>query len=149
MTPRGLLTSLVSVNPPIPTRLVSLTLLAAATFFGVACNKTEAAATQPSLPAPAASPGPVQGRLVEINAGDSGFTPATIEAKKGETLTLRFTRTTKSECLKAIAISELGITKDLPLNTPVDVVIKPEKEGAIVFECWMKMLGGKVVVSAS
>ena len=132
---------------PILARVLSFAVLAAA-VSGVACNNAQVASTEP-LPPPAAPPGPVQGRLVEINAGDTGFTPASIPAKTGETLTLRFTRTTKSECLKAMEISSLGIKKDLPINTPVDVVIKPEKEGEIVFECWMKMLGGKVVVSPS
>lgn len=131
---------------PILARALAFTVLAAA-VSGFGCDKSPGASGEPS--AQASPPGPVQGRLVEINAGDTGFTPATVPAKKGETLTLRFTRTTKSECLKAIEISELGIKKDLPLNTPVDVVIKPEKEGDLVFECWMKMLGGKVVVGAS
>jgi plastocyanin domain-containing protein len=134
------------VRHPLLARALTFTLLAAA-VSGLGCNTEPAASNQPS--APASPPGPAQGRLVEITAGDTGFTPATVPAKKGETITLRFTRTTKSECLKAIEISELGIKKDLPLNTPVDVVIKPEKEGDLVFECWMKMLGGKVVVSAS
>jgi hypothetical protein len=127
--------------------LATAMLAAAASTY--ACSKIEAReGGVAETPAPAQA-GPVQGRLVTIDAGDSGFSPATIPARTGETLTLRFTRTTKSECLKAIELPDLGIKKDLPMNTPVDVVIKAEKEGPIVFQCWMKMIFGKVVVSAS
>jgi plastocyanin domain-containing protein len=127
-------------------------LCAAVALQSLACSNKDAgaaAATAGSVTPPSGSSAPAEGRLVEIIAGDTGFTPATIPAKKGETLTLRFKRTTKSECLKAIEIADLGIKKDLPLDTPVDVVIKADKEGTITFMCWMKMLGGKVVVSAS
>ena len=72
-----------------------------------------------------------------------------IEAKKGETLTLRFTRTTPSECLKAVAIPDLKIEKELPVNTPVDITITPDKEGKLVFQCWMAMVKGEINVSGS
>lgn len=128
-------------------------ILAAAALLalsGAACSQNEAASSQAATaPAPQGSTAPAAGRVVEIIAGDTGFTPSTIPAKKGETLTLRFKRTTKSECLKAIEIEALGVKRDLPMDTPVDVVVEADKEGTITFMCWMKMLGGKVVVSAS
>ena len=68
--------------------------------------------------------------------------------KKGETVVLRFTRTTKSECLKAVVLPDLNIKKDLPVNTAVDVVVKPEKEGKIVFQCWMAMFKGSLDVTS-
>lgn len=126
------------------------TALFAAAIAATACTKTEAAPAPGAVTAaPGQSAGPVQGRLVEVAVTDSGFAPSSIPAKVGETLTLRFNRTTKSECLKAIEFPDLSLKKDLPMNTPVDVVVKAEKEGNISFTCWMKMVGGKVVVSAS
>ena len=91
---------------------------------------------------------PTAGRVVQITAGDGGFVPATIPAAKGEDLVLRFTRTTESDCLKAIELPSLGIKKDLPVKQPVDVPVRADKEGNIDFQCWMKMYKGKVVVAA-
>ncbi|WP_433935048.1 cupredoxin domain-containing protein [Sorangium cellulosum] len=116
--------------------------------FTVACSKpaegTPAAAAEPvELAAPA------NVKRVDIAVNDSGFSPSTIELKKGEPVVLRFTRTTKSECLKAIAIPDLKIEKDLPLNTPVEVAVTPEKEGKMVLQCWMAMIKATINVVAS
>jgi len=70
-----------------------------------------------------------------------------VPAKAGETIVLRFTRTTESECLKAIAIPDKGIKKDLPLNKPVDVVVKLDKAGKVGFKCWMAMVKGTIDVA--
>ena len=116
-------------------------------LFPAACNKPTANADPTaSEKAPPAAP---VGRLVTITATNEGYSPKTIEAKKGETLTLRFTRTTPSDCLKAVAIPDLKIEKDLPLNTPVDITITPDKEGKLVFQCWMAMVKGEINVKGS
>lgn len=120
-------------------------------LFAFACNKgsdAAPAATAESA-APASAPAVPEGRLIPIAVTDEGFSPKTIDAKVGEVITLRFTRTTKSECLKAISIPEFKISKDLPMNTPVDVTIKPEKEGKLVFQCWMAMVKGTINVTNS
>src|SRR5262245_42104198 len=98
-----------------------------------------ASSPPPGAPPPRApgSAAPANARVVASTASEQGFTPATVPVKKGETVVLRFTRTTPSECLKQIVLPDLNIKKDLPVNTPVDVVIKPEKEGKIAFQCWM------------
>ena len=98
----------------------------------------------------AAKDGPaLEGRRVDINAGPEGYTPATIEAKQGESLVLRFTRTVKSECLAQVVFPEQKITKDLPLNTAVEIGIKADKPGPIPFQCGMAMVHGKVNVTGS
>jgi plastocyanin domain-containing protein len=122
-------------------------------LFGFACNKGSeeahaSAAETPSAVA-AAPPAVPEGRLIPVAVNDDGFSPSTIEAKKGEAITLRFTRTTKSDCLKAISIPAMKISKDLPMNTPVDVTIKPDTEGELVFQCWMAMVKGKIKVSGT
>ena len=124
-------------------------------LFTFACNKSSDEAQAASTPtsggpasagAPAAAP---EGRLIPIAVTDEGFSPSKIEAKTGEAITLRFTRTTKSDCLKAIAIPELKVERDLPMNTPVDVTIKPDKEGKLVFQCWMAMVKGTINVTGT
>lgn len=122
-------------------------------FFGFACNKAADSAQAAPSPgevqkAPAEPQKPV-GRLIAVAVTNDGFAPSKIEVKKGETVTLRFTRSTKSECLKAIAIPDLKIEKDLPMDTPVDVVITPEKEGPMVLQCWMAMVKATIQVSGS
>lgn len=99
---------------------------------------------QGSAPAPA-----LEGRRVDITAGPEGYSPSTIEAKKGESLVLRFTRTTKSDCLAQVVFPEQKITKDLPLNTPVEIGIKADKPGKIPFQCGMAMVHGTIHVSES
>ncbi len=116
-----------------------------------ACSKSEASAAAPAEGQGArveqAPAGPVEGRLVEVKASLEGYSPKEIAARAGETLTLRFTRTADSECIAEIVFPSLNIRKPLPLNTPVDIVIKAEKAGEIKFQCGMAMLFGKIVVS--
>ncbi|WP_438028307.1 cupredoxin domain-containing protein [Sorangium sp. So ce233] len=116
--------------------------------FIVSCSKpAEGTPAAPAEPVELAAPANV--KRVDIAVNDSGFSPSTIELKKGEPVVLRFTRTTKSECLKAIAIPDLKVEKDLPLNTPVEVAVTPEKEGKMVLQCWMAMIKATINVVGS
>ncbi len=120
--------------------------LAPALFASVAlgCGKSaDATPASGQSGAPAEAPA---GRVVDVKVTDKGFEPAQIEAKTGETVSLRFTRETPSECLKAMAIPSLNIKKDLPVNQPVVVNVKADKEGKIVFQCWMAMFKGEIDV---
>lgn len=137
------------LRAPLSAALASAALLALALS---ACSKpgAEAEATQPAAPAQASqadAPIPKDAKRIEIAVTDEGFSPASIDVKKGETVVLRFNRTTKSECLKAIEIPDLGIKKDLPMNTPVEVAITPQKEGKMVLQCWMAMVKAAINVS--
>lgn len=135
-------------------RLRSLSALLLATSALLACSKpTEEAQAAPTAPtagqAPVAeAPIPADAKRIDIAVKDDGFSPSTIDVKKGETVVLRFNRTTKSECLKAIAIPDLNIKKDLPMNTPVEVAITPQKEGKMTLQCWMAMVKATINVSS-
>jgi plastocyanin domain-containing protein len=91
----------------------------------------------------------LEGRRIDIVAGPEGYSPSTVEAKKGEALVLRFTRTTKSDCLAQVVFPDQKITKDLPLNTPVEIGITPDKAGKIPFQCGMAMVHGSIHVTGS
>ncbi|WP_437726812.1 cupredoxin domain-containing protein [Sorangium sp. So ce861] len=124
----------------------ALALVLSSLLAGVACSKP-AEETKPLAAVELAAPAGV--KRVDIAVNDSGFSPSTIELKKGEPVVLRFTRTTQSECLKAIAIPDLKVEKDLPLNTPVEVAVTPEKEGKMVLQCWMAMVKATINVVGS
>lgn len=130
-------------------------LFLAATLLGslvIACGKADAnGAAAPGVSGTSGAGAPAQsdvatGRVVEIKVTDKGFEPSTVEAKKGETVSLKFTRTTTSECLKAISIPSINVKRDLPMNTPVVVNVPADKEGKIVFQCWMAMIKGEIDV---
>ena len=111
------------------------------------CGKaSDASASSSAPPANAAPAETAAGRVVEVKVTDKGFEPKVIEAKKGETISLKLTRSTSSECLKAISIPSLNVKKDLPLNQAVIVNVKAENEGPIVFQCWMAMFKGEIDV---
>jgi plastocyanin domain-containing protein len=121
----------------------------------VALTILAAACSKPAEPAPeaahtgAASTSGLEGRRVDVTVGPEGYSPSTIEAKKGESLVLRFNRTAKGECLSQVVFPDLKITKDLPLNTPVEIPIKADKQGKIAFQCGMAMVHGSINVSGS
>ncbi|WP_437309342.1 cupredoxin domain-containing protein [Sorangium sp. So ce388] len=119
---------------------MSRLLLAAALALSLpslACSKP---AEETPAVAAAELAAPANVKRIDIAVTDGGFSPSTVDLKKGEPVVLRFTRTTKSECLKAIAIPDLKVEKDLPLNTPVEIAVTPEKEGKMVLQCWMGMV---------
>src|SRR6185437_11374993 len=121
--------------------------LAATLLAALAVAVATASCSKPGDAQPAGSsnakPAPVttgaEGRRVDITAGPEGYVPASVDAKAGESLVLRFTRTTKSDCLSRVVFPELKITKDLPLNTPVEIPVKADKPGKIAFQCGMAM----------
>src|SRR5271166_4557813 len=85
-----------------------------------------ASCSKPAETKPSSTGAPLEGRRIDITAGAEGYSPSTVEAKQGESLVLRFTRTTKSDCLAQVVFPDLKITKELPLNTPVEIAIKAD-----------------------
>lgn len=129
--------------------------LAALAFAGLvaSCSKPtdaspEAAHTGGATTGGAAAPA-LEGRRIDIAVNGEGYTPSKIEAKQGEALVLRFNRTTKSDCLAQVVFPDQKITKDLPLNTPVEVAIKADKPGKIPFQCGMAMVHGSINVTGT
>ena len=95
-----------------------------------------------------AEPAKPEGKKVEIKVNESGFEPQTVKARKGQPLTLVFTRTTESTCITAIDIPDLKVKEfDLPLNKAVSLTVTPTKAGVTKFHCSAMAMGdGKIVV---
>jgi plastocyanin domain-containing protein len=126
------------------------TRLARAAFVALGLVAASASCSKPSDAKPetagAAEPA-LEGRRVDITVGPEGYSPSTVDAKVGESLVLRFTRKTKSSCLEQVVFPDLKITKELPLDKPVEIAVKADKAGKIPFQCGMAMVFGKVNVT--
>ena len=82
----------------------------------------------------------------EITVGTEGFQPDRVRARKGEAVTLVFTRITEETCGNEVVIPSHDVRKPLPLGE-VEVTLVPDASGEIVFGCGMDMmLAGKIVV---
>jgi plastocyanin domain-containing protein len=125
-------------------------LLLGATVALAGCDKAgkgdAAASTAAAESAAPVAPG---ARRIDITATNEGYSPASVDVKKGETVVLRFKRTTKSECLSQVKIPKLDVKKDLPMNEPVEIAVTPKEDGDIPFSCGMDMVHGKIHVTGS
>lgn len=114
-----------------------------------ACEKSSntqpRAATTTAPAAPTEVTAGVDGR-VRVSVDGEGYHPATINAAAGRALTLIFTRTTDETCGQQVVFPDQNITKDLPLNRPVEVALTVPASGRLRFTCGMHMYQGAVVV---
>jgi plastocyanin domain-containing protein len=84
-----------------------------------------------------------------VTAGAHGFAPSSLSLPKGavgSTVPLTFVRTTEDTCAREVIFPEVGIKRDLPLNTPVTIDIPADAARTLVFQCGMGMYKGAVVV---
>jgi len=93
-----------------------------------------------------ANPSSEKPRTVELSVTEKGFEPEKITVKKGEPLHLVVTRKTERTCATEIAIKDLAIRKELPLNKPVPIDFTPQKAGELRYVCGMDMLSGVLLV---
>ncbi|MEP7119491.1 MAG: cupredoxin domain-containing protein [Byssovorax sp.] len=129
--------------------LAALLLATTAVFVQAACSKPSEATAQASTnTATVAQTSTVVGRRIPVTATVEGYSPATVDVKKGEQVVLVFTRTTKADCLAQVVIPDLNIKKDLPQNTPVEIPVKFDKEGKYGFQCGMAMVKGTINVGS-
>lgn len=86
---------------------------------------------------------------VDIAITRRGFEPDKVVVKKDQEIVLAFTRKTDSTCAKQVVIN-LGdgnkITKELPLDKPVEVRAVFHKAGDLRYACAMDMVHGVLTV---
>jgi plastocyanin domain-containing protein len=107
-----------------------------------ACKGNDGANAQTTSAVTAAPAG-----AIAIEANEKGFTPSSVSVKAGAAATLVFKRTTDETCATKVVFPEIGVSKDLPLNTPVTVEIPAGAARTLTFQCGMGMFKGKVVIS--
>ncbi|MDA8364813.1 MAG: cupredoxin domain-containing protein [Gammaproteobacteria bacterium] len=88
-----------------------------------------------------------EGTPIDIVVADGVYTPARIEVPAGRPVTLRFLRKDPSPCAEKVVFEAFdNMTRDLPLDRPLDVTIVPDRPGEYAFTCQMKMYRGTLVV---
>jgi plastocyanin domain-containing protein len=117
--------------------LACVMVLAAAT----GCDKKPDAA---SLAATAAASG---ARAVPIVVDNKGFTPSSVDVKKGEKVQLIFTRTSAETCATEVDFPEINLKKELPLNKAVAVDVPTDTARTLAFQCGMGMYKSKLVIN--
>jgi plastocyanin domain-containing protein len=127
-------------------------LIAAASLLGLSsacalgCSKSDppvAATTSGTTATPEIA---AKASVVNIVANDKGFTPSSVDVRKGAATQLVFMRTTDETCAKQVVFPELKITKDLPLNVKVAIDVPVADARTLTFQCGMGMFKGKVVI---
>lgn len=88
-------------------------------------------------------------KRIDVTVGKDGFSPKRLTVRKAEPVTLVFTRRTAQTCAKDVVIyvdDATTISRELPLNRPVEVTVTFPKTGERGFACSMKMHGAAILV---
>lgn len=85
--------------------------------------------------------------FTQVTVAKAGFSPSSVNVKKGEKVALAFYRADAENCGSEVVFAKQKITKKLPVGETVLVEFTPIEAGEITFACGMDMLRGKVVVA--
>ena len=110
--------------------------------FATACSKSEPGSTGVTT-APAAA------TRLEVTVTENGFEPDKLTVPRGKPVTLVFTRKTDKTCAKEVVLDTgdgQRIKKDLPLDTPVELVATFPTAGELKYACGMDMVTGVLTV---
>lgn len=84
--------------------------------------------------------------LIEIRVENGIYTPATIHAKLGQELTLRFLRLDKTPCSATVLFPDFEISEELPIEESFDIKLLPKIAGEFEFTCQMAMYRGRLII---
>jgi plastocyanin domain-containing protein len=76
-----------------------------------------------------------------------GYSPAVVQAKRGQPLRLRFNRQETAACSDVVVFPDFGVRRDLPAFQTTIVELVPNRNGQFTFVCGMNMLRGTLVVT--
>jgi plastocyanin domain-containing protein len=83
--------------------------------------------------------------VVDILVEGGTYTPPRIEVEVGKEVTLRFLRKDPSPCAEKVVFEQFGISADLPIDVPKEIVVTPTEPGEYAFTCQMQMYRGSMV----
>lgn len=84
--------------------------------------------------------------IITVLVENGVYQPALIKIPLNQNSTLRFIRKDKTPCAETVIFDGLDISAELPVDKPVDIVLKPQLAGSFDFTCQMKMYKGQVLV---
>jgi plastocyanin domain-containing protein len=76
-----------------------------------------------------------------------GYSPAVVQARRGQPLRLRFNRQETAACSDVVVFPDFGVRRDLPAFQTTIVELVPNRNGEFTFVCGMNMLRGTLVVT--
>jgi plastocyanin domain-containing protein len=89
----------------------------------------------------------VAGGVQEIDVTvKGGYQPATVVAKAGQLVRLKFTRRESTPCGEEVVLPDFGLRAHLPQGQTIPIEVKPEKPGEYEFTCGMNMYKGRLIV---
>lgn len=83
--------------------------------------------------------------IIEILIKDGVYTPAYIELGVNQLVTLRFIRKDATPCAEIVSFNSLNISRQIPLDKPMDIDMTLTQPGEYEFTCQMGMYRGKVI----
>jgi len=123
----------------------SFSILLGVALVATACKSDTPTETTAAAPANAAASN-TAGKVVKVSVGAHGFDPSSITVARGESVTMEFTRTAEKTCADKVVFPDIGISKDLPLNTPVAINVPTDQARRLTFQCGMGMYRSAVLV---
>ena len=89
----------------------------------------------------------VAGGVQEIDVTvKGGYQPATVTAKVGQLVRLKFTRRESTPCGEEVVLPDFGKRAHLPQDKTVPIEVTPTKPGEYEFTCGMNMYKGRLIV---
>jgi plastocyanin domain-containing protein len=82
---------------------------------------------------------------ITIRVENGIYSPNIISIEKNKASKLTFIRVDNKTCSETVLIPSLDIVGELPINTPVAILLPPMKEGEYAFHCSMNMYQGKII----
>lgn len=87
----------------------------------------------------------VEGSVIDIMVDDGVYTPSRIEVPVNQLIVLKFIRKDPSPCAEKVLFSSLGLSYDLPVDTPIEVYVSLPEPGEYEFTCQMQMYRGQLL----
>ncbi len=88
----------------------------------------------------------VAGQMMTVTVNNGGYSPSTINVKKGKPVHLMFKLGANPGCGDTVVLKDYKISKKLAKGKSRMVMFTPNKAGTINFTCGMGMYKGKIVV---
>ncbi len=85
--------------------------------------------------------------IINILVEDGTYKPNLVKTVVGQSITLRFIRKDSSPCASIVIFDGLDVSKELPINQPVEIKLMISQPGEYKFTCQMGMYQGVLIAT--